>query len=142
MAWYNDIFLPDLPEYDAAAYPYACIQWIPYSGAGYIAHLRYSDRPFHAAGGIVTNTSGSVIFVQTYSSSYTDFSWRKAYPLPNPTLSLPEQTVIWCNADISDESGSIFLAASEPIPTRDGTAPDFRLSSWLIGMVIGLAGAA
>ena len=139
MAWYNDYLLPDLPEYDAQSYPHACIQWIPYSGGGFIAHLRLSNWPFFAIAGTVSNTPGAVVIVHSYSSASGTFAWGKSYSLARPALELPAGTVVWTSADITDENGEVFLAPSEPQPTQSSSASDFRMSSWLIGVMLGLA---
>ena len=137
---YNGVKLPALPEWDTAAYPYAHIQYITYRDGSFIAHLRCSDLPFHAGSGTVTVPAGAVMLVQSCIKAGTEPSWGTAYAVMNPSLALDGDTVIWCNTDIPDESGAIFLAASEPVPVQAVTIPDFHLNSWLTGFVIGLSG--
>lgn len=137
---YNGVKLPALPAWDTDTYPYAQIQYIPYNDGSFISHLRCSTQPFCATASAVTNTAGSAVLVQTYISTYTNFAWGTAYVLEDISLSLDPDSVIWCNVDISDESGAVFLAASEPVPVQSVTIPDFCLNSWLTGFAIGLAG--
>ena len=137
---YNGISLPDLPEYDTAAYPYACIQRIPYAAGGCIAHLRYSSKPFVAAGGAVTNSDGAGFVLRSYLSASSNFLWNKPTTIWNVGLSLPPDTVIWCNQDILDEDGGVLLSATEPAGEPTLAIPNFCLSSWLVGFALGLAG--
>lgn len=138
---YNGVKLPALPEWDTDALPYAHIQYIPYRDGSFIAHLRCSDQPFCVAAGTVTNPEGAVMLIRSYVDGSSDYSWGTEYTTENAVLSLDPDSVIWCNADITDESGTVFLAASEPVPVQAVTAPDFRLYSWLFGFAVGLAGS-
>lgn len=137
---YNGVKLPGLPEWDSAAWPYACIQYIPYQDGSFIAHLRCCDQPFHGAAGVITNPADAVILVHSYVSSSADFAWGTAYTVEGRALALDPDTVIWSNTDISDENGSLLLAASEPAAVQIAPILDFSLDSWLVGFAIGFSG--
>ena len=137
---YNGARLPALPEWDAVTYPYAHIQYIPYRDGSFIAHLRCSDRPFRKAAGVVTVASDAVMLVRSFTGTGAEYAWGNAYAVMIPSLALKADTVIWCNSDISDDSGAVFLAASQPAAVQAVSIPNFCMYSWITGFTTGLAG--
>lgn len=107
---YNGIRLPKLPEYNTEAYPYALIQRTK-NDMGYTVYLRYSNQPFFLNTNTVTNTDGAEHFMRTLSDDKT--AWGDETVSDVATLTLPSDTVVWCNVDIMDNLGELFLAASK-----------------------------
>lgn len=137
---YNGVKLPGLPDWNAAAYPYACIQYIPYRAGGFIAHLRCGNLPFRREGLVVTNTPGAVIQTRTFMDLNSQYEWGRSFTTAGQALTLDPDTVIWSNWDIQDENDGVFLAASDPAPVVPVTIPDFSLFNWLVGFVMGFSG--
>lgn len=135
---YNGVQLPQLPSWNKTLYPYALIQKISYEDGGYISHLRYSNQPFYCEASVVTNTDGAEHFMRTVTNTNT--SWSKEITpdeyVDGVKLSLPLETVVWCNVDILDDTGTLYLAASEPKYWN----VVFDLKSWIIGYNLGVSG--
>lgn len=148
MAKYNGIELPDLPQYDASAYPRAYIcQVVDASaivdlgqcmlclvdGAAAIAH---SNDEYGEDAGVIL--FAGVTAVKSYSYRSSDDEWTETDPgwSDYTCILLPEiLDPIWSNFDILAADGSVYLAASDPVTRWAG------LRSWLGGFVMGLAGA-
>lgn len=120
MCLYNGVELPMLPDYDESAYPYAII--VPFD-SNY--RLWLSDSPFvdissGTTYGFATTTNNAV---QRYDNSSGD-AWG-SYTTRNPTNGLYTvyAQLIWSNHDILTTSGSVYLAASEPVASEDWDNP-------------------
>ena len=100
---YNGVVLPKLPEWDREKYPYAVIGYC--NTHGYV--FSRSSNPWTA------NEYGN-IFPTRFSTYYaSDDKWATT----NGALEFI--TPIWTNTDILNEDGSVYLAASDPIPVYE-----------------------
>lgn len=123
-----------LPGRDKTAYP-NCLVF--YSSERDQTMYCYSDQPFYldTAQNKVVNTEGSTI----YESLYYDETetWSKIVSWTEADARLDPAGVIWCNVDILDDTGAVFLAASAPVLVETRPAP-FSLKLYIMGMLNGL----
>ena len=110
---YNGVRLPKLPEWDKEMYPYAAIDYheSPYYGETY--HLEfYTLRPYWKEDGVyppaycASGVSGLV------DGKWADIVYVHFYPTA-------KSTPFWTSFDVLNEDGSIYMAASEPIPVYE-----------------------
>lgn len=116
---YNGIELPPLPEWDKTTYPYAYIYRImPLSRWCYKLHL--TTEPFYG-----TDINGDYCIGRhagdiTYKFYEGDAAWDTeptTYPNDGVVVSLNEN-LIWSDFDILNTDGSVYLAASDPVPVK------------------------
>ena len=145
---YNGIELPALPEWDKEKYPYACITYLdqPYMKVGYLFVLSeinygYSDTDVW---GITTQSTDLVDSVNATDGveglawELRDVSTQEAYQ-----FIAVKGGLIWSNFDILNEDGTLYLAASDPIPVTAAPAPDpfWMTMGWMVGrMIAGMRG--
>lgn len=115
---YNGIRLPQLPEYDWEKFPYVYISETTRFGDSDEYRVIYLwSKP-----GIFDEASGSVYFsggVRTEGQIWEPFTkWRDVgkYESTSHSNGFPP---IWANYDILNEDGSVYLAASNPIPVYE-----------------------
>ena len=125
MYLYNGVKLPKLPEWDETVYPYAFI-----IRTGSIYKLGIRKIPPHVS----TSDDGSI------RVNITDIQTQIKYELSGDAWVTTEYItglgdIIWSNTDVENNTdGSVYLAASEPIPVSDRTPdPTFMLMGWLTG---------
>jgi hypothetical protein len=120
---YNGVKLPDINTVwtDKETYPYVCITYTRMYDA---YHFRRSTSP------IYFNGTGFVFSAHRYS--YASGETWKGDINPNDDLLDDTSDMIWTNADILNEDGTVFLAASDPIPvpTYD---PEALSQGYLVG---------
>lgn len=115
---YNGVQLPALPEWDRETYPYIFMDKRKplYSDATY--YLTMVASPFTK-----TTKDGAVVINYTLPrlGCYYKLSegvWSAVSEYTNGgTITNP--TSVWSNHDILDENGTVYLAASEPIPVYE-----------------------
>ena len=127
---YNGVELPALPSWDTPQYPYAYIVYEDVTFNTYF--IDYSKYPQSVVNGR--------LYVLPFSSDrnykYEDGVWVET----NTTIGGP---LIWCNTDTyynendenGDLAGTLYLAASDPIPV--GSAPDLGPASFMAGLRMG-----
>ena len=132
---YNGVELPALPEWDKEQYPYAFITHINLAVVyyNYTLHV-YSSYRF------ATNDKGNwaIINVGAAKSCYTLAStnydaWGAFKDKEDGGLApAVESTVVWSNFDVLTEDGTLYLAASDPVPVTplDHTA---LTQGWIVG---------
>jgi hypothetical protein len=109
--------LPKLPEWDKEKYPYALIR-----DASSQAHL-YCFSDFYCGDNNYTPTDPKRLYVSSdYFSCrapHDDTSWTDPIygESGGPSWDLPHIT--WTNFDVLNEDGTVFLAASDPIPVYE-----------------------
>lgn len=125
---YNGVVLPELPEWDRETYPYAVIKL----GNAFIAYRNHVQLLVFEE---IDFTNGALQYdkncLKTASADYTaeDFEWGE---LTQSTSvgNIASIYLLWANTDIyypedyedTDLAGTIYLAASEPIPVYEGGA--------------------
>lgn len=128
---FNGVVLPTLPEWDKETYPYAVIYGY---GTGYAVTI--TDKPLKLYG---FDDEGELFAAQDYSATnkvYTHYKtsylndgssgWSEfpsydllVYGLYLRKYTTDEPNQIWSNHDILNEDGTLYLAASDPIPVYE-----------------------
>ena len=129
---FGGVDLAVLPSRDKTAYP-----------NGLIFHSAektifcYSDQPFYldTTQNIVTSTEGSTVYSCLYDN--TTKKWGEASQWTEAEVAIDPAGVIWCNVDILDDTGAVFLAASAPVLVETRPAP-FSLKMYITGLLDGL----
>lgn len=105
---YNGVVLPTLPEWDKETYPYAYI-WQTSSG-------KYSavfvSAPLYYNSGMY---SDGVVSYLAYEGITAEGEWGERVVSGNYSVGVAV-TLVWCNQDTMNEDGTLYLAASDPIP--------------------------
>ena len=108
---YNGVVLPKLPERDKEKYPRLYI-----TGNASLAYLyALPDGEYLFDGSRWVIPSGVYgLFVQWYPSKGNEWG-----ALSESHLGGRYAAPIWCNTDILNEDGTVYLAASEPVPVYE-----------------------
>lgn len=130
---YNGVALPALPAYDVSAFPYAYISKNT-AGTAYILTVA-AERPVYG----VSPEDSTVTGVYHYGLSGSYLVDGEAWVLQVEADGFVCTadgigSVIWTNTDILKTDGSVYLAASKPLPRWD------RLQSFMRGLALGLSG--
>lgn len=118
---YNGVRLPPLPEWDKEAYPYAIME--------HTKSASYNIAYVTVAAQLTTEIifTGEIVRVHG-KSSYYHMSWydEDGFPVQwdEPVVSendynTPLSSIMWSNFDIYHQDGTIYLAASEPVPVYE-----------------------
>lgn len=117
---YNGVRLPKLPEWDKETYPYAWIYQAISSGTYY---LRISDTPvvrrlYPDYGTASFYSSGTGCRFNNTNGKWEQFDIEWGEPFDNY---FPESRylTIWVNQDMLNSDGTVYLAASAPIPVYE-----------------------
>ena len=143
---YNGVVLPDINEVwtDKETYPYACITIDTSNGYDlYILSCSAVDM-FITSGGVVAN-NGSGKFILYVLIADEDAArendavaneWCLAGENEGNTLFGTPDSLIYSNRDILNTDGTVYLAASEPVPVDNNiTIPD--KASFMLGYLTG-----
>lgn len=112
---FNGIELPALPEYDKTAYPYTVI--VLHTGGEYsfvftdtAVVVSPSGMTLQHPNGMTTNNFnyGATQQIRSGAETWGDISYG--------TVNGYTGTAFWANFDIYDNEGTLFLAASDPVP--------------------------
>ena len=107
---YNGIRLPALPEWDKAKYPYAFIE----TTFG-MYYLRVLANPLTPDGDSFRfNAPGLVAGAKMDVTNYELIGWYEWKEVTENT-----RTPLWSNVDVLNEDGTVFLAASDPVPVYE-----------------------
>lgn len=120
---YNGVRLPELPEWDREKYPYALIGAYPNEdGYGISGNLYLTSKvEFGYNKYNVWSIATEYIFPFDANSDYpTEWQPGREYS-GSPGVNV----IDWANFDLLDEDGSVYLAASEPVPV-DPDEPLYR----------------
>lgn len=118
---YNGIRLPALPEWDRGVYPYAVI----FMGDSGKAELYASSVPQYVTtidGGVSQSfkESGKMLcFVDGYDGSLWGNSLRVTVYSGIYQNTSNGISGLWANYDVYAEDGTLYLAASEPVPVYE-----------------------
>lgn len=110
---YNGVEYPALPDWDKKTYPYACMHF-----QGAQCFLYIFSEPKHLIKEITTGYMTTA--VRAGESYMTAYAVRNG-EFPEPKVNTAEAEGVylrpdWANYDVQNSDGTIYLAASEPIP--------------------------
>lgn len=130
---YNGIELPELPEWDKETYPYVFMYVINYLGK-YLATLYCFSEPHHLT---VPNDKGVYAIGVFLGEKYLTggFSELTEETGTDPNGHRITTSPHWANYDILNNDGTLYLAASDPIPV--GSAPELEPKSFMAGWRMG-----
>ena len=127
---YNGIELPALPEWDKETYPYA---YITNDGSLYCFWYEATAKNV-GDGGYMTSFSTTRMYL------LKDGVWEKTVTYGGGYLLWSNADTYYAEGDAIDEElwGTLYLAASDPIPVTSAPAPDAAsmLMGWLVGRAI------
>lgn len=142
---YNGLELPDLPEWDTTAYPYAYIYYVGENPAFCTLVLVPADAEI-----VFEEGTAAILFSTSHYRSYyarsVDEQWDDegttetsgSIYLFKPMVDYPTAyTVVqWTNFDVYTKDNKPLFPKSDPVLIRSG----FNLKSWLTGFALGLTG--
>lgn len=140
---YNGVELPALPEWDKEKYPYAFIVQTYAAGMLLGTKLYFlTELECYVADTVececVRYRTGDI----RYNYSESSDSWGEAKEVDASTIdSFRYDTILWtntdiyCQTDIYYPSGTLYMAASEPVPVGGAAPIDHAsfLQGWLVG---------
>lgn len=113
---YNGVRLPELPEWDKETYPYACILKVDKEAQGEdidYCFIFYGSHPRSV------HADGHLSYVTHARYDYIDGAWVMN---PAGNFFITRGRPVWSNTDVyylddvADVGGTLYLAASEPVP--------------------------
>ncbi len=143
---YNGVEAPDINTVwtDKETYSYAMIfvntetNWTTGITETY-TYLWFLDNPPYVFRGEGTsgNIAGGAI-IQSYRLTGGNWEYYATHEWPH-AFTYPFDSIIYANYDLLDSDGTLYLAASDPVPVEE-TTPAFSLKAWLTGYALGIAG--
>lgn len=116
---YNGIRLPALPEWDRGVYPYAVLQWREEVAGSQSVETRLfvsTEPPYKGSLFCIipVGSSGVVYKLNEKNEWYAHTSWT-------PNLDMSGSLVVphWSNYDMLKSDGTVYLAASDPVPVYE-----------------------
>lgn len=113
---YNGVELPPLPVWDRSKWPYAVI--VQHNSTKMYRLYYSANRP--SVSGVYLGIAGECLY---YAMSSGKTAWQAHDSTSDVSLSVGtsslKYTVVWCNTDLLDASGDVYLAASTPIPVSE-----------------------
>lgn len=121
----DKVMLPKLPEWDREAYPVACIA--DYDVSFPLAAHKTILWCFARNPIIYTTDSGSIAMkgdtegIPNLKANLVDGAWETPDPTYLETLEAHHSATapIWTNTTLHYEDGTVYLAASEPVPVYE-----------------------
>lgn len=138
-ALYNGVELPALPEI-ANSYEYAWLLLATPNGTPQLLLANGSGKFSYSS----ENGDGIFLWFTTGMLCLpVGETWIESDEVTSDgndllTISASPAETFWANFDIYNEDGSLYLAASEPVPIEEEKG--FDLKSWLTGFALGLSG--
>ena len=116
---YNGVILPKLPEWDREMYPYMCMTT---NSSNSVVNLHMSSEPVVYDGKLnVTMIRTAYVPKPRLFVSWTENNnaWGEIAEGNTDYNIYYSNPLIWTNTDIIKSNGSVYLAASEPIPVYE-----------------------
>lgn len=131
---YNGVKMPAFPEEYATERPFAVL--VKSNGIAMIGPYYgfvFSKSPitvYQKDGMPLWEVYDGSLAVYTHDEDESEYStWDSV-----PAVNVPASLLIWSNHDILNEDGTVYLAASEPIPVSRFTPdPTSMTMGWLVG---------
>ena len=119
---YNGVRLPKLPLWDTSTYPYAYISYQPkyrhYSVDCSTTPAYYEPNGAWGPCFSIRNPSiGCGLF--TDWSNWLTFDNDGGFLIGMESPDEDDTTLVWCNHDVTYDDGTVFLAASDPVPVYE-----------------------
>ena len=133
---YNGVELPELPEWDKTRYPYAFIYIVTLDGTTGVYTLVVSSSSVMGYDG-----NGIICPSATVGQRYTVSGEEWAAAASSDDFYIKRDNLIftvWANFDVLNANGSVYVAASEPVPV----AGKFPLREWVGWLLPGLCSRA
>lgn len=108
---YNGVVLPKLPEWDRETYPYAMIRCSQTDSAKYMLEVSASAIAFDAL-------PAEGVRIDPPSAQYAtrDDGWELSSMRETAEYFFNNDTIRWTNHDFFYADGTLYLAASDPVP--------------------------
>lgn len=138
---YNGVELPTLPEWDKETYPYALITHFTGIAGTIDDHYRLicweSLPPTYVSSNkdYIGNSDADADPIPAVQATYWDgdTAWKgfEEFTVRNASLN----SLVWANFDIYASDGTLYLAASDPIPVTTAAPidPTSFMQGWLVG---------
>ena len=111
---YNGVKLPKLPEWDKTVYPYAVIINLYFGAGTYVRFLPSVEYETMSNGNWGLKVSSDSLY-----SELTNGEWGVVSSKGNDSYIAVGELFCWASFDITNADGSVYLAASEPIPVYE-----------------------
>ena len=142
--FYGEALLPNINTVwtDKSVYPYALIRSTINGDSGYpvLATLIVSTTPLYFdastnSGSYRAVVAGSAIRYQFDSSGEWEYIGETAYEIDEEVCTNFASALGWTNTDILNTDGTVYLAASDPIPVNPAPTldPTALLMGWQVG---------
>ena len=136
MYLYNGVKLPALPEWDKEMYPYA---WL--LDCGRVSWSNFRVYELYVLGKPSTRDEWGILSLPApwnkYDLNVFDDERITEWEVGSPCYIDHHLTAypIWTNHDILNEDGSLYLAASDPVPVTSAQPidPNSMLAGYLVG---------
>lgn len=112
---YNGTVLPELPELDKEKYPYAALAYVDITN-GYWIFVCSPTPIILSECGTLENIDNAVPIIDT---TLVDGVWGTPEVSENGMDYFPWVIAKWSNHDILNEDGTLYLAASTPVPVYE-----------------------
>ena len=119
---YNGVELPELPEYDKSAYPYAVIMShtgneysFVFSNTAMVVGGTDGYNLLHPNGVNTQFYFGATQEIRADAQSWGDFRYANT--------NIYSGMAVWANFDLYDKNGNLYLLASDPVPVTPTPIP-------------------
>ena len=129
---YNGVKLPALPEWDKTVYPYAFIYIVTLDGTTGVYTLVVSSSSVMGYDG-----NGIICTAANVGQRYTVSGEEWAAAAGSDDFYIKRDNLIytvWANFDVLNSDGSVYVAASEPVPVVE----KFPIREWIGWLLAGL----
>ena len=137
---YNGVELPSLPDWDKMTYPYAFIYIVTLDGTTGVYTLVVSSSSVMSY-----DSNGIICLAANVGGRYTvsEENWAEAADSDDFYIKRDDLVyTIWANFDVLNSDGTIYVAASEPVPIEEEETPSvdgYDAVSLQIGIGLGLS---
>lgn len=129
---YNGVELPGLPEWDKTRYPYAFIYIVTLDGTTgvYTLVMTSSNVMSYDGNGIICTAANVGQRYTVSGEEWVAAAGSDDFYIKRDNLIF----TVWANFDVLNSDGSVYVAASEPVPV----AGKFPLREWVGWLIAGL----
>ena len=110
--WYGNVKLLKLPEWDTEAYPHAYLIGGELAGDQVYILCVTAQRWVRTSEGVSAGDHLRYVYVDGWGN-----------PVEADAQTVDETKIIWCNTDILNEDGTVWMVATEPVPVVNTPEP-------------------